>query len=239
MAELSHRNVVTVYDVGVHGEHVFVAMQLIDGTTLREWLSTQTRSMYQVLRVLCEAGAGLAAAHAVRLVHRDFKPDNVMVSKRGTARVTDFGLARRADLDSAELSASASRLSRVKVVEVDDVAGVTRTGAVVGTPAYMAPEQAQGQPSDARADQFSFCVTAWEALHGARPFAGRTWSEIYRNILAQNIDATERRGRVSRTVTRALRRGLAVDPGDRFPSMDDLLHVMEAAGSSSSAPASR
>src|SRR5262245_44851360 len=96
MAVLSHRNVVTGYDVGIHEAQVYVAMQLVAGVTLRQWLTSAPRSVSQVLRVMCDAGAGLAAAHAARLIHRDFKPDNVLVSRRDTARVTDFGLARRA-----------------------------------------------------------------------------------------------------------------------------------------------
>src|SRR5262245_50554037 len=99
MAVLSHRNVVTVYDVGIHDQQVFVAMQLVDGTTLRQWIGAAPRSVSQILQVLADAGNGLAAAHAARLIHRDFKPDNVLVSRRGTARVTDFGLARRASFE--------------------------------------------------------------------------------------------------------------------------------------------
>src|SRR5688572_28100390 len=122
-------------------------MQRIDGATLRLWLKAQKRAPRQVMKVLYDAGAGLAAAHHARLIHRDFNPDNVLISKRGTARVTDYGLARRADLVPDPLSRSsmdADRGSRPVIVEVDtaDSNDVTRTGAVVGTPAYMSPEQA-------------------------------------------------------------------------------------------------
>jgi serine/threonine protein kinase len=228
MAVLSHRNVVAVYDVGQHNDQVFVAMQLIDGATLRLWLKAQKRAPRQVMKVLYDAGAGLAAAHHARLIHRDFKPDNVLISKRGTARVTDFGLARRADLGPDPLSRSsmdADRGSRPVIVEVDtaDSNDVTRTGAVVGTPAYMSPEQARGQVIDARADQFSFCVTAWEALYGQRPFAGTTWSEIYANVVSANFTAAESDSYVSRQIQRALRRGLSAEPEQRWASMSELL----------------
>jgi serine/threonine protein kinase len=228
MAVLSHRNVVAVYDVGQHNDQVFVAMQLIDGATLRLWLRAQKRTPRQVMRVLYDAGAGLAAAHHSRLVHRDFKPDNVLISRRGTARVTDFGLARRADLGPDPLSRSstdADRGSRPVIVEIDaaDSNDVTRTGAVVGTPAYMSPEQARGQVIDARADQFSFCVTAWEALYGQRPFAGTTWSEIYANVISGNFTAAESDSYVSRQIQRALRRGLSAEPDDRWATMGELL----------------
>jgi len=230
MAVLSHRNVVAVYDVGQHRDQVFVAMQLVEGATLRAWLAAHARSPLQILRVLSDAGTGLAAAHAAGLVHRDFKPDNVLVSRRGTARVTDFGLARRADLAAEEvdpIGSSDERASRPKIVEVDaDGHNVTRTGAVVGTPAYMAPEQAQGQPCDARADQFSFCVTAWEALFGQRPFAGTTWSEIYANVVTGSVRPTPP-DCGPRSVHRALRRGLSPNPALRYESMAELLEVFE------------
>ena len=176
---------------------------------------------------MVEAGTGLASAHACGLVHRDFKPDNILISRRGTARVTDFGLARRADL--AMSSSAADRLSRPKMVDVELPPTVTRTGAIVGTPAYMAPEQAQGQPCDARADQFSFCVTAWEALWGQRPFAGMTWSEIYGNVVSGNLTPPPLRPYVPWGVRRALERGLSVDPAERWASMTDLLDMLEAA----------
>src|SRR5262249_31601989 len=157
---------------------------------------------------------GLAAAHAARLIHRDFKPDNVLVSRRGTARVTDFGLARRASFEVNDTSPE--RSSRPKVVDVEAGDNVTRSGAVLGTPAYMPPEQTQGRPCGARADQFSFCVTAWEALYGTRPFAGTTWSEIYGNVVGGRITAPDVKTRVPRAIEKALRRGLSVSPDSRF-----------------------
>ncbi|HEU0034843.1 MAG TPA: protein kinase [Kofleriaceae bacterium] len=228
MAVLSHKNVVAVYDVGFHDQQVFVAMQLVDGATLGKWLAAEPRSIRKILRVLRDAGTGLAAAHAARLIHRDFKPDNVLVSKRGTARVTDFGLARRADLTIEPARDSTDRVSAPRVLELEDVSSVTKSGAIVGTPAYMAPEQSQGDAVDARADQFSFCVTAWEALYGKRPFDGETWSTIYGNVVNQRIEVPANPA-VPRSIQRALRRGLSADPKDRFASMEPLLAIFDAA----------
>ncbi len=229
MAVLSHKNVVTVYDVGMHGMQVYVAMQLVDGVTLRKWLSAQPRKTSDILKVVCEAGAGLAAAHRARLVHRDFKPDNVLVSKRGSVRVTDFGLARRANFASGapEDHRGMERTSTPKVIDNLSVESVTRSGAVLGTPAYMPPEQSEGRPCDARADQFSFCVTVWEAVYGTRPFEGNSWSQLYSNLVAGNIIEPDPRKRVPRQIQKALRRGLSVEPADRFATMDELLDILQ------------
>src|SRR6185503_5153712 len=155
MARLSHPNVVTIYDVGMHGDEVFLAMELIDGGTLREWLRRARRSWREIVAVFRRAAEGLAAAHAVGLVHRDFKPDNVLVGNDGRVCVTDFGLAR------PSAAASAERLAEPPPQGIDSM---TRTGAIVGTPAYMAPEQIEGGAADERSDLFAFCVAFYEAL---------------------------------------------------------------------------
>src|SRR5262245_3497792 len=155
MARLAHPNVVTVFEVGDLGGRPFVVMEYIAGTTLRAHLAAAPRSVREVVALLTAAGEGLAAAHDAGLVHRDIKPENVLVGADGRARVGDFGLAR--ELDSADELAAAAPPS------IEDLrTPVTQTGAVMGTPAYMAPEQFAGAPVDARADQFAFCVTAWE-----------------------------------------------------------------------------
>jgi Protein kinase domain len=230
MAALSHKNVVTVHDVGYHEDQVFVAMQLVEGTTMRQWLSAHERSLDQILSVLHDAGSGLAAAHSARLVHRDFKPDNILVSQRGTVRVTDFGLARRSDGLIEPTGIAPDRVSAPgAVMDGDnvDITSVTRSGAIVGTPAYMAPEQAAGGTCDARADQFSFCVTAWEALHGNRPFGGKNWSEIYSSVQRQSYALPAMDRTVPRALGKALKRGLSIDPNERYPSMVELLDVFE------------
>ena len=159
MAKLAHPNVVRVFDVGVSDGRVFVAMELAEGGTLRAWLSAGERSWREVLALFCEAGAGLSAAHKAGLVHRDFKPENLLL-RDGAVLVTDFGLAR--SLDGAVPPSSAAPGPRLLSWNATHVAG---------TPVYMAPEQLNGEPLDARADIFAFSVSLWEALYGARPFS--------------------------------------------------------------------
>jgi len=150
IARLSHPNVVTVHDAGTFGDRVFIAMELIDGQTIAEWLRAEPRGWQQVLDVFIAAGRGLAAAHAAGVVHRDFKPQNVMIAKTGVVRVMDFGLARFAQEEVGEPRTPGDDQSTV------DLGHVTRTGAFVGTPAYMSPEQFRREKLDARSDQFSF-----------------------------------------------------------------------------------
>ncbi len=221
MAQVAHPNVVAVYDVGHAGGRVFVAMELAAGRTLREWLAAAPRSWREVVDVFRGAGEGLAAAHAAKLVHRDFKPDNVLVDASGHARVTDFGLARA--LSRPEVSASEPGADR----ELSDGAvGLTRTGATVGTPAYMAPEQHAHLPTDERSDQFSYCVALWEALFGERPFPGDSVLELADAVVCGRRRPVPRRPRVPAWLRRALVRGLSVRPDHRFPSMRALLDAL-------------
>jgi tetratricopeptide (TPR) repeat protein/predicted Ser/Thr protein kinase len=218
MAKLSHPNVIAVYDVGTIGDDVFLAMEFIAGRTLKAWLAEKagTLDWRETLRVFVEAGRGLAAAHAAGIVHRDFKPENVMIDQQERARVLDFGLARPARDSQA---ATDDVVPPSSVVELR----LTATGAVMGTPFYMAPEQHRGEMVDERADQFSFCVALWEALYGARPFPGTTLPELARSVLAGDRVEPPRAAGVPPTVRRALDRGLSIDPDARFASMNDLL----------------
>jgi tetratricopeptide (TPR) repeat protein len=212
MARLSHPNVATVYEVGWHDETAYVAMELIEGVTLRDWLNERRRSVSEILDILIQAGRGLAAAHARDLVHRDFKPHNVMVTREGVAKVLDFGLATqrvRSDGDDTTDGISSPSFQ---------ASPLTRTGAIMGTPAYMAPEQRTGGTVDAKSDQFAFCVTAYEALWGHRPFSADA-PETAQRALAR---APRPRG-VPGWLARALHRGLAADPAQRFTTMDELL----------------
>ncbi len=207
LARLRHPNVVAVYDVGEHDGQTFVAMELVDGENLRSWLANPHPTDVTV-RIVRDAASGLAAAHAAGLIHRDLKPDNIFVGDDGTVQVGDFGLAR----SDGELDAAAS---------VRDLFDLTQTGAVLGTPAYMAPEHADGEPTVA-SDQFSFCVTAWEALYGARPFAAKTYAELRTRIEAGELAPTPDSRRVPARIRAALERGLRADPAQRFPSIDSL-----------------
>ena len=219
LARLSHPNVVAVHDVGSHDGQPFIAMALVEGSTLRGWLRAR-RTPAELLAVLCAAGRGIAAAHAVGLIHRDLKPDNIFVSTTGQVLVGDFGLARGIDSAAPEPSGQPS----------DDAlsSDLTRSGMILGTPAYMAPEQAAGDATTA-SDQFSFCVTAWEAFTGVRPFAGATASELVDNIRRGALIVPEGDRRIPARVAGALRRGLAADPARRFPSMTALLAALEPA----------
>ncbi len=217
MAQVAHPNVIAVYDVGSDDGQVFVAMELVDGRTLREWLQGGEHTWRDVLEVFLAAGEGLAAAHDARLVHRDFKPDNVLVDRAGRVRVSDFGLARAV---AEEASASEVGLARITgPVEL------TRTGAAVGTPAYMAPEQHAHRGTDERSDQFSFCVALWEAIFGERPFPGSNALELADAVVNGRLRSAPR-GKAPRWLRSALVRGMSVEPADRHPSMRALLRAL-------------
>jgi tetratricopeptide (TPR) repeat protein len=216
LARLSHPNVVTVHDVGVHGESLFIAMDFVDGVTLTRWLKSQPRAWAEVLDCFLQAGRGLAAAHAAGLVHRDFKPDNVLVGRDGRVRVTDFGLARLSQGPREEGAA----LPTSPTPE-----GMTQRGVLMGTPAYMPPEQVDGKPADARSDQFSFCVALYEGLYGERPFTGDSPGALARAVRGGR-PTPPRDSRVPTWVRRALLQGLAADPAARHSSMDGLLSAL-------------
>jgi serine/threonine protein kinase len=214
MARLAHANVVHVYDVGVWNDQLFIAMEWIDGMTLSQWLRERRRDWREVLRMFLAAGRGLAAAHAAGLVHRDFKPDNVMIGRDGSAHVTDFGLARSAG-ESGSSSAASSPDSPL-------FRDLTSTGLIIGTPGYMAPEQLRGEATDMRSDVFSFCVALYEALAGVRPFVGRSRKELLDAIDGGKLEPGHIDG-VPRELRRALAQGLRAAPDERPASMNTLL----------------
>jgi serine/threonine protein kinase len=258
IARLSHPNVVVVYDVGTFHDQVFIAMEFVEGNTVSFWLQAQPRSWQEVLRVFRAAGRGLAAAHDKGLVHRDFKPDNVMVGRDGEVRVMDFGLARQVT-DKPEPPAGA----RPPIAPVDPAAPLpvdpmetiqlngppsgpvtppldgavpsssgmfelqlTRTGAMMGTPAYMAPEQFLGTATDARTDQFSFCVALYEALYGERPFAANTMFALTSAVVQGQVRDAPPNSKVPLWLRKVLLRGLRPQAEDRYASMGELIEAL-------------
>jgi len=220
MARLSHPNVVTVHEVGTAGGRDFVAMELIHGESLAEWLRATRRPAAAILESFIAAGRGIAAAHAAGIVHRDFKPHNVLRSRDGRIVVTDFGLAREADAAlppalEATLPVGSSAGAR------SSLSGLTVTGALLGTPAYMAPEQWRGGAVTPATDQFAYCVALWEALSGERPYPGPTFEDL-RDQVARGPAALDA-SRIPRRIRGILRRGLDPDPALRWPDMDALL----------------
>jgi len=313
IARLSHPNVVVVFDVGTFHEQVFIAMEFVEGNTVSYWMQAATRSWQEILKVFKAAGRGLAAAHDKGLVHRDFKPDNVMVGRDNQVRVMDFGLARQVnekpgagdkagagsdgdkersgqgdrersghgdrersghgDRERSQHGQAAgaappqgqaagapqhtvviapsenSRVAQVNVEVPDTVVlsgppaaaeaqvhnatigmfevQLTRTGAMMGTPAYMAPEQFLGTPTDARTDQFSFCVALYEALYGERPFAGNTMYALTNNVVQGKVRDAPANATVPPWIRKILLRGLRPAANERFPSMAQLLDALD------------
>jgi len=216
IAKLSHPNVVIVHDVGTFEGQVFLAMEFVEGPTLAAWLVERPRSWREVLAMFVQAARGLAAAHAAGLVHRDFKPQNVLVAPDGTARVMDFGLARRI----GEAGAQGVAVGRAEGAADPSL---TRTGELLGTPLYMAPEQFAGGRIDARADQFSYCVALYWALSGVHPFGGSNSSELSSKVQRGDVATPAKKIAAPSRIQKALLRGLSVDPEARWPSMDALV----------------
>jgi tetratricopeptide (TPR) repeat protein len=225
LARLSHPNVVAIYDAGDFVDRLFLAMEFVEGQTLAEWLRSTPRSWREIRDVFAACGAGLAAAHEAGLVHRDFKPQNVMVGRDGSPRVMDFGLA----IDSAEIApgdAPSFDVTASGSAPASRTLALTRTGVLLGTPLYMAPEQFLKRPTDARTDQFSFCVSLYEALYGQRPFPSDSLSTLFEAVVAGRVREPAQRTRAPSFLRRLLLRGLAADPAARFPSMRALLEAL-------------
>ncbi len=241
VARLRHPNVVTVYDVGRHGDALFIAMEYVPGETLRTWMHTR-RDWPTVVETFHAAGLGLAAAHKAGLVHRDFKPDNVLLDADGRVVVTDFGLAQVEARTSAEqIAIEATIDSGAAGAHVPahsfatgsspPTAELTAAGALLGTPAYMSPEQFRAQDVDARTDQYSYCVSLWQALFGLRPFElppGVASIELMAELVCRgDVPEPPPGHEVPSHIVAALRRGLAVDRAARFPSMEMLLAALK------------
>lgn len=270
LARLEHPNVVKVHDVGVCDGQVFIAMEHVEGENLRDWLRARRRSVGAIVGVFRAAAQGLAAAHQAELVHRDFKPDNVLVGEAGVVKVVDFGLAREAasegdrprsrhwaqtepkfaaalEVAAAEaLSSSSSASDSGGSHEFDSGAFessasigpqrsllrsstgmLTVAGTILGTPAYMAPEQHRGLPVDARSDQYAFCIALWEAVYGKRPFSGREPKLLAERKREFKLRESTRGIPVPRWLRALLMRGLAAEPSVRFVDMSELIEAID------------
>jgi formylglycine-generating enzyme required for sulfatase activity/tRNA A-37 threonylcarbamoyl transferase component Bud32 len=231
IAKLSHQNVVGIFDVGVHEGQVFLAMEYLSGGTLSAWLK-EKRPWRQVIKLFIEVGRGLAAAHAEGLIHRDFKPDNVLLDRGGNPKVVDFGLVRLTtgvDLENSEadgLEATLRDSPRPLSLAGASPDALTRTGAMAGTPAYMAPEQFLGKTVDARSDQFAFCVALYEALYGERPFAGETVFSLADAVTSERLRPPPKNTEIPGWVRAVLLRGLRVAPDARHAGFAELLGAL-------------
>lgn len=257
LAKLSHPNVITVYDVGTDAGRVFVAMELVAGRDLRRWLDDHRDAAWrQVLELFIAAGRGLEAAHEVALVHRDFKPENVLVGDDGRVRVLDFGLARMhrpvdgptaedapragvasnvaatgdgvAGHDIAQLATATATAVAMRGLATGALAGgLTETGALIGTPLYMAPELYAGKPADVRSDQFAFCASLYEGLYGQLPFGSRNLVAHVEAVRSGRVVEPPGDSAVPAGIWRVIARGLDPDPDARWRSIAALLAELE------------
>ncbi|MCY1066680.1 serine/threonine-protein kinase [Nannocystis sp. RBIL2] len=225
MARLSHPNIVTVHEVGDYEDQVFVAMEFVRGMSLDAWMRRRARSWREVLAVFGQAGLGLQAAHAAGIIHRDFKPHNVLVGDDGSVKVLDFGLARAVEHagseDLAITAKSGESVGHALMVPL------TQTGAIMGTPAYMAPEQHEGRPASAASDQFAFCISLYEGVYKRHPFSTDSLASLIGDAILGRVAPPPSGSRVPSRIFKALQRGLSVAVDRRFASMAELLAELE------------
>jgi tetratricopeptide (TPR) repeat protein len=227
IARLSHPSIVVVHDAGTIGDRVFIAMEFVEGRTLAAWLGGKPRPWAEIRALFLAAGRGLAAAHAARIVHRDFKPQNVMVTPDGSVRVMDFGLASESTGEGGEPEPAPAGAPEHADFSRAAPLALTRTGALLGTPAYMAPEQFLGQRADERTDQFAFCVSLYEALHGERPFPGDSVPALAASVTAGKVRDPNPRARPPTWLRKIVLRGLRAKREERFPTLATLLAALE------------
>lgn len=224
LARLNHPNVVIVYDVGSIQDQTYIAMEYVEGNTLRTWVSKDRPSIQSIVEVFLYAAEGLAAAHAAGLVHRDFKPENVLIGKDARVRVNDFGLARpfllEADNGGELVQAGETEQTSPKLPHISTH--------LEGTPLYTAPERFDGRSADARSDQFAFCVSMYEALYGEHPFSFKSLTELPAVLKKGQVRQAPRGGRVPTRLRSILLRGLSPDPASRFGSMKMLMAALRS-----------
>lgn len=219
MAMCGHPNLVQVFDVGTYDNDVFIAMEFVEGVTLREWLDTHDPTDWRtILKKYLDAARGIAAAHSRNLIHRDFKPENVMVDKDGHVRVMDFGLTRHTGGEDAK---------NVMGTPLALAHALTQTGTIMGTPAYMAPEQFLADNTDARTDQFAFCVALFEGLYGYRPYSGTTMRELAKSVMVGEVDLPSRKHPVPEYLLTGILKGLQTESFERHDSMDALIETLK------------
>jgi serine/threonine protein kinase len=229
MAAVSHPNLVTIYECGVYLDHVFLAMEFVDGQSLDDWVEAESRTLEEVVGVYEQAGVALERLHGAGIVHRDFKPDNVVVDGEGNAKLLDLGIARRVALTD-EVKNSAVELADAKRTGVD-VGALSESlseGAMIGTPAYMAPEQMLGGEVGPAADQFAFALSFYESLCGRRPFAGETELEVISNTIAGVVRPWNDDEHVPEKLRPVIERMLSGRREDRYPSMTEALTAIRA-----------
>jgi serine/threonine protein kinase/tetratricopeptide (TPR) repeat protein len=248
LAQLSHPNVVTVHDVDVFEGQVYIAMEFVEGTTLREWLRARPRTWKAILEKFILAGRGLVAAHAADIIHRDFKPSNVLIGKEGGVRVADFGVAkererpqrdaererlefeRRRHTASANAGETTSEDALIDEIQSNVSIDLTVAGRMVGTPAYMAPEQHMGLHVGPFTDQYAFCVSLYEALYGRLPYEGIDRRDQLAKMAEGKLPVPPKDGEVRNVpnwLHKLLARGLRPHPTERWPSMEALLTALE------------
>jgi len=221
---LNHPNIVTIYEIDTAGDLLFIAMEYIEGRTLEQLVPSRGLRFTEALRYAVPAADALAAAHAIGIVHRDVKPSNIMVSAKGAVKVLDFGLAKLAGRGTPQIAAANGDPDAT----VTMVAGQTEAGSILGTVAYMSPEQAEGKEIDARSDIFSFGVMLYEMLTGRRPFSGDTKLSTLAAIVNQDPrPARQLVEGLPSELDRVLARCLRKDPARRFQTMADLKVALE------------